>query len=218
MAAVSKAFDSLSFYECSTSPDLNVQRCVEALERKLEAMENEVGKYMRISEEQKEVFSDAVQKAMAELRNELGQTINDARAEFNKIREEMGAVWGQAGSAVGELRERIQQLEMGSTGEGGGEDGIRKGGGKGGYLPMKNMTPKVLSKEEEYRSWKEDVEDYLDESMPGMRELLKELAGERELTTEDGVKFKAVKLKVEIDVSQESSCMEGLKMVNRKRK
>ena len=136
---------------------------VEALERKQDAMESEVAKYIRISEEQKEGFADAVQKAIAELKYELGQTINDARAEFYKIREEMGTVWGHANLAVGELRDRIQQLEAGSTGEGGGEYGIRKGGGKGGYLPMKNMTPKILSKEEEYRSWKEDMENYLDE-------------------------------------------------------
>ena len=98
---------------------------VEALERKLAAMEEGVAKYMQISEEQKEGFADAVQKAMAEIRNELGTTINDARREFTNIREEIVNVWGQASSAVGELRGRIQELGSGGVGGGGS-----KGGGK----------------------------------------------------------------------------------------
>ena len=139
---------------------------IETLERKLEAMEEGLAKYMRITEEQKEGFSDAVQRGMSILKAELGMTINDARGEFTKIREEIVNVWGQASSAVGELRGRIQELEMGGVGEGGS-----KGGGKGGYLLMKNMVPEVLSKDEEYRGWKEDTEDYLDENRPGMRDL-----------------------------------------------
>ena len=121
---------------------------IEALERKLEALEDGVAKYMRITEEQKEGFSDAVHRCMFLLKAALGMTINDARGEFTKIREEIVNVWGQASSAVSELRERIQHLEAGRAGEGGGVHGAHKGGGKGGYLPMKNMTPKILSKEE----------------------------------------------------------------------
>ena len=86
---------------------------VEALERRLEALEDGMAKYMRITEEQKEGFSDAVQRGMSILKSELGMTINDARAEFTKIREEIVNVWGQASSAVGELRGRIQELETG---------------------------------------------------------------------------------------------------------
>ena len=119
---------------------MGMDQRVEALERKLAAMEEGVAKYMRISEEQKEGFADAVQRAMAEIRNELGTTINDARREFTNIREEIVNVWGQASSAVSVLRERIQYLEAGRAGEGGGVHGAHKGGGKGGYLPMKNMT------------------------------------------------------------------------------
>ena len=69
---------------------------IEALERKLEAMEDGVAKCMRITEEQKEGFSDAVQRGMSLLKAELGMTINDARGEFTKIREEIVNVWGQA--------------------------------------------------------------------------------------------------------------------------
>ena len=134
------------------------EESVEALERRLEALEEGMAKYMRITEEQKEAFSDAVQRGMSILKSELGMTINAARAEFRKIREEIVNVWGQASSAVLELRERVQHLGAGHAGEGGGVHGAHKGGGKGGYLPMKNMTPKILSKEEEFRSWKEDVE------------------------------------------------------------
>ena len=97
-----------------------------ALERKLEAMEDGVAKYMRITEEQKEGFSDAVQRGMSLLKAELGMTINDAHSEFTKIREEIVNVWGQASSAVSELRERIQHLEAGRAGEGGGVHGAQQ--------------------------------------------------------------------------------------------
>ena len=62
---------------------------IEALERKVEALEDGVAKYMKIIEEPKEGFSDAVQRGISILKAELGMTINDARGEFTKIREEI---------------------------------------------------------------------------------------------------------------------------------
>ena len=41
---------------------------VEALERKLEALEAGLNKYMQLTDQQKEGFADAVQKGLAEIK------------------------------------------------------------------------------------------------------------------------------------------------------
>jgi len=50
-----------------------------------------------------------------------------------------------------------------------------------GYLPAKTMVPAVYSdKPDEWRQWQEDVGDYFDAIMPGMKDLLKEAEMESE--------------------------------------
>ena len=102
---------------------------LDAVERKLENLEAGLVKYTRMTDQQKEDFADAVQKGMAELTVGLGTTINDARAEFAEIREGLTSLYGQASSAVAELRSRLEVVE---TREFGGDGaGTGKGGGKG---------------------------------------------------------------------------------------
>ena len=50
------------------------------------------------------------------------------------------------------------------------------------YIPLKDRKPKPLGdKEEGWRAWKEDTEDYLDQGKPGMKKLLQAVAKKEDL-------------------------------------
>ena len=54
--------------------------------------------------------------------------------------------------------------------------------GSKGYLQVKNLTPKTFGeKPEEWRTWKEDLEDFMDTINPGMKAFLKAIAAEGEV-------------------------------------
>ena len=54
--------------------------------------------------------------------------------------------------------------------------------GNKGYLQAKNLTPKVFGdKPEEWRMWRDDLEDFMDTINPGMKTFLKSIAEEAEI-------------------------------------
>ena len=58
-----------------------------------------------------------------------------------------------------------------------------------GFAEAKDMTPKVYEgKIEEWRDWKDSVEDYVDAMKVGMKELLKE-AKEGNIPNQQGVEW-----------------------------
>ena len=119
-------------------------------------------------EKEKIAFGDAVGVAVAQCQNKIDSVINDARAEFAKVREEnMQAhvtVVEQTRNALAELQQKIMELEGMGPGHGGG------GGKFKGYLPLEKSLPEKLGdKVEEWRAWKKNVAGYLDTITPGIR-------------------------------------------------
>ena len=57
---------------------------LEALERRLKSVEDNMAQYISVTEEQKQHFSDTVQVKLAEANTHLGAVVNGARAEFEK--------------------------------------------------------------------------------------------------------------------------------------
>ena len=50
-----------------------------------------------------------------------------------------------------------------------------------GFMPVKEIMPKVYGgRLEEWRNWKDDMEDYADTVKPGMKEVMKEVEGEKD--------------------------------------
>ena len=99
-----------------------------------------------------------------------------AKGAEKEINEMKIAVEG----AFDQMKEKIMEVEhnAGSRGgQGGGPEGRLSG-----YIPTKNMLPKVYSgKVEEWKLWKDEVADYIEMIKPGMKSHLKKVgAGEGE--------------------------------------
>jgi hypothetical protein len=79
---------------------------------------------------------------------------------FRDVSEEMGIV-----------RQRVVALEEALRDKGHGqEDASHRG--KKSLIHMKMITPSVLSQAEQWKRWKGDIEEYCEESAPGMKEIL----------------------------------------------
>ena len=81
-----------------------------------------------------------------------------------EVREQVGEVavglkelYTQANAVVGKLDGRVEKLEA------------KGGGGQKSLLHNKNRTINVLEKMDQWRSWKSDIEDYTEETLPGIR-------------------------------------------------
>ena len=53
------------------------------------------------------------------------------------------------------------------------------------FTRPKDLAPTVLAKEEEWKRWKEDIEDYVDAVTPGMKEILKMVGASKDEIEQD---------------------------------
>ena len=94
------------------------------------------------------------------------------------IHERTGRI-DTAARVIAALDKRVETLEL----RGGiGDDG---GGKKVSLLHRKDMKPKTLEKEDGWRRWKSDVEDYVEEVFEGMRGWLEKAKDADEPVTRD---------------------------------
>ena len=67
-----------------------------------------------------------------------------------------------------EVKESLEEL-----GKSNADSTSRSSKGKeSGLIKAKDILPSVLQKEEEYRTWRDDVEDYCEEAIIGLKEIL----------------------------------------------
>ncbi len=76
---------------------------------------------------------------------------------------------------VGDLEERVRGVELGGRAQPSGERVSSRP--NEGYIPAKMMMPKNFGdKPEEWRSWKEDVLDWINAHNSGVKDILVEIA------------------------------------------
>ena len=85
----------------------------------------------------------------------------EARIHVDSVAVGLRELYAQASSAVTKLDTRVEQLEAKGLG----------GGPKPLLLP-KHMTLSTLEKTDQWRGWKSDIEDYSEETLPGIKEHL----------------------------------------------
>ena len=124
--------------------------------------------------ESEEAIKAAFDGTAARTAGELAKVISDAKAEFDAQRQQLqgvtAAVQVELSAVQGEFAKLQQQVNESSTREGGG-----KGGGKS-FVPLKDLKPAKLGKEEQWRDWSELFAEYLEASCAGMKECLQRTA------------------------------------------
>ena len=109
---------------------------------------------------------------------EFQQSVNqsemqqEVRVQVNEVSEGLKELYTVANIAVGAVATRAQKIEEELAAQ--EEKRRRRGGdekmpGQRSLLHCKNMTVPVLDKMEGWRTWTADVEDYTEETMPGIR-------------------------------------------------
>ena len=100
--------------------------------------------------------------------------MNNLEEQYKALALEMNSVKETIATMQYEYSRKIEQLEVRMDVEEGPKG--RKDEYSRGYLPTKSMIPKSFSdKIDEWRSWSEDVVDWIDTVNPGMKEVLKEI-------------------------------------------
>ena len=92
-----------------------------------------------------------------EMKNQVSEVTNGLKEPYTT-----------ASIAVGAVAARVERIEESLTSQRirGGPDRQKS------LLHHKNMTVSVLEKMDQWRSWTSDVEDYTEETMPGIRRIL----------------------------------------------
>ena len=115
----------------------------------------------------------------------LGNIVMSAKAEFHDIRAKLEAqgtnietyvenrmnnLTFKLDRAWATLTEQVNTLKMSVNSGGPGSSGHTYSKFSNGCLPMKNMIPKTFTdKLEDWRAWQEAVEDFFDNTNPGMK-------------------------------------------------
>ena len=121
---------------------------------------------------------EAGQQRQQEQHNQLVQKLEEyagnmaaaVKKEVDKLAEGLQDLYKKTEAAVVGLANRVQGLETNYQGNAGKDK-------KKSLLHMKDMLPKELTKDEEWRKWKADVEDYVEETVPGMKEQMEKAKG-----------------------------------------
>ena len=108
----------------------------------------------------KEEFEELRSKlATYEAQQKVSQTQmkEEVKEQVGEVAVGLKELYTQASAAVGKLDVRVEKLEA------------KGGNGQMSLLHYKNMTISVLDKMDQWRSWKSNVEDYTEETLPGIR-------------------------------------------------
>jgi len=106
----------------------------------------------------------AYESQQAQSQTEMQQEVKN---QVNEVSEGLKELYTVANIAVGAVATRVQKIEeeLAAQKSRGGE----RMQGQRSLLHYKNMTVPVLDKMDGWRSWTADVEDYTEETMPGIR-------------------------------------------------
>ena len=99
----------------------------------------------------------------------LTNIVAAARGEFDGVKSTLQDLHMKTANAFQQVKAKVEGLEGGS----GTVDNSTRGRWRG-FIPAKQMvSSKFDNAEEKWRTWQDDVMDYLDAMKPGMRKMLK---------------------------------------------
>ena len=99
----------------------------------------------------------------AELQKAIALEISKVTGVINDLHAQASNAATQTSTAVSVLEQRVQALERAHV------QGSRE---KKTLLNLKDLKPRELTKDDEWRRWKSEVEDFTEETFPGMKAML----------------------------------------------
>jgi hypothetical protein len=106
----------------------------------------------------------SLEELTTQLREYMAQNAEKVKTSFDRVEVEIGTLMGRLAYVEDAIRN--------------GRDGGRDGGtsrSKKSLIHIKNLTPTVLSQPEHWKKWKGDIEEYLEELVPGFKDMLEKV-------------------------------------------
>ena len=107
-------------------------------------------------EEEKKAIVDYMEKEFATHKLVMNEIVEGAKTEFTSQRFNLQKLYEVTSNELEGVKERLEQVE---------KNGYHHGKGK--ILAAKQMMPRVLDKQEDWKQWRSEVEDYCEEVMDG---------------------------------------------------
>ena len=137
--------------------------------KRLDKLEADFGVFKSVLDEQRVKMQDRIEVEFTNKTLEMENVILGAKTEFEDIRSKIQYIFDETAKIFADTTKRLDCLEQ------------RSGGKQKGYLPVKNTLSKTMSnKSEEWKQWKSDVEDFVDDANPGMKEMFREILKEKD--------------------------------------
>ena len=102
---------------------------------------------------------DNYAKEQAAWKEDMGTAV---RVEIGKVSGSLGELYSNVQTHIQMFEERIRKSEQDH----------RRDRHRQGLLHVKDMKPSVLEKDDQWRRWKSDVEDYAEETFMGMKDIM----------------------------------------------
>ena len=117
-------------------------------------------------EEQKKVLLDYIDKEFATHKLVMQEIVEGAKVEFAAQRMNLHTLYEATVKELETMKERLEDVERHGTQT-----------GKGKFLTAKHMLPRTLDKQEDWKQWKGEVEDYCEVVMDGTKEVKRSTRG-----------------------------------------
>ena len=145
---------------------------------RLSALEEVTAKHAEVVTLNQEQMEE--QEKLADLVKNMREAMQVVQMQTKRTEGNVGTMnqqWAQLVSRVDAIQQHQTQNPMGGDASGQGHSHQQRRG----YLPEKATIPKTLAdKYEEWRQWKEDVEDFLDTRTKGMKVFLQQVANDKD--------------------------------------
>ena len=144
---------------------------MEKIEARLKELEDEVSQVKiqmkdkeRGLEDQKKAIVDYMDKEFATHKLVMNEIVEGAKTEFTAQRFNLQKLYEVTSTELEGMKERLEEVE--SKGH---------NNARGKFLAAKHMLPRTLEKQEDWKQWKGEVEDYCEVVMNGTKEVLEEV-------------------------------------------
>ena len=130
-------------------------------------------------EEQKKVLIDHMDKEFATHKLVMQEIVEGPKVEFAAQGMNLHTLYETTTKELEAMKDRLYEVE-------------RKGSqdSKGKFLAAKHMLPRTLDKQEDWKQWKGEVEDYCEVVMDGTKEVFEEMRNKKHPIEEADVKAK----------------------------
>ena len=109
--------------------------------------------------DREEAIRSMFEQVSAQRAAEMAALVADARTEFDKQRQQFESISGAVQVEFTKLQQQIDQVGTKDSGPKLGR----------GFLPLKELKPPKLSKEEQWRDLSEHFSEFVEAAVPGMK-------------------------------------------------